>query len=94
MGCLGADSYDVTGLTEEESRNIHVGDTFGKKNTLTNTNSSSENNQQNSQGNAQNANGLNAISVEKNKVPYLHGGQRKLVKILPTKKKIYKKALV
>ena len=61
----GTDSYDVTGLTEEEARNIHVGDTFGKKNTLTNTNSSSENNQQNSQGNAQNANGLNAISVEK-----------------------------
>ena len=66
----GADSYDVTGLTEEEARNIHVGDTFGKKNTLTNTNSSSENNQQNSQGNAQNANGLNTISVEK-KTKYL-----------------------
>ena len=66
----GTDSYDVTGLTEEEARNIHVGDTFGKKNTLTNTNSSSENNQQNSQGNAQNANGLNAISVEK-KTKYL-----------------------
>jgi hypothetical protein len=27
----GADSYEATGLTEEESRNIHVGDTFGKK---------------------------------------------------------------
>ncbi|MCF0125424.1 MAG: hypothetical protein HUJ68_06675 [Clostridia bacterium] len=29
----GADSYDATGLTEDEAKNIHIGDTFGKKNT-------------------------------------------------------------
>ncbi|MBD5437656.1 MAG: RHS repeat-associated core domain-containing protein [Treponema sp.] len=27
----GADSYNATGLTEDEARNIHVGDTFGQK---------------------------------------------------------------
>ncbi len=31
----GADCYNVTGLTEEDARNIHVGDTFGKKTTPT-----------------------------------------------------------
>ena len=32
----GANYYEATGLTEEEARNIHVGDTFGKKNTTHN----------------------------------------------------------
>ncbi|MGN0756639.1 RHS repeat-associated core domain-containing protein [Treponema sp.] len=61
----GADSYNATGLTEEQAKNIHVGDTFGKKNTPTHSEANTDVKQQISQGNAQNANGLNLVSVEK-----------------------------
>jgi len=42
----GADSYEATGLTEEEARNIHVGDTFGKKKNPTRNTVPSNTNQQ------------------------------------------------
>ena len=39
----GADYYEATGLTEEEARNIHVGDTFGKEKTPTHSDAQTQN---------------------------------------------------
>ena len=39
----GAAYYEATGLTEEEARNIHVGDTFGKEKTPTHSDAQTQN---------------------------------------------------
>lgn len=78
----GADSYEATGLTEEEAKNIHVGDTFGKKKAPTHSDAPAEIKQQISQGNAQKSNSNVTTPQKSNDVAFSLGFGGKLALIL------------